>query len=235
MECKSLNEAEILAKQLSYYRKKMDELAGDNLALDYRISLLNHELRQKQKGLQLISKVLLSTAFKTKEDSILASVIQGLQNILMMDHAYIFNEAPAATEGNQHSLNFKLVSGAVSVSQKGMQLSFPQELVKIGRPILVNRSTPTSTFIEKVRESVALRFFICVPVQFTQEKSGVMLAGRNSESAPHSPPLDESDVDILQTLSALITTQLQNAQNSELIRRHNSKLTTKVLKSLGLS
>ncbi len=55
--------------EIQYYKKRLDELAGDNIRLDYKISLLSHELRQKRQGLTLLSELIQTLGHK-KTDSI---------------------------------------------------------------------------------------------------------------------------------------------------------------------
>ncbi len=43
-----------LRKELDYYKQKLDELAGENVKLDYAISGLRHELKQKREGFALL-------------------------------------------------------------------------------------------------------------------------------------------------------------------------------------
>ena len=41
--------------EVEYYKRQLDDLAGENLGLDYTMSGLRHELQQKRQGFALLS------------------------------------------------------------------------------------------------------------------------------------------------------------------------------------
>jgi hypothetical protein len=51
------DEIERLRKELAYYRRGADELAGENLKLDMSLAGLKHELSQRRQGFALLSKL----------------------------------------------------------------------------------------------------------------------------------------------------------------------------------
>ena len=46
---------ESLRTEVEYYKRQLDDLAGENLRLDYAMSGLRHELQQKRQGFALLS------------------------------------------------------------------------------------------------------------------------------------------------------------------------------------
>ena len=50
-------DADPVQRELAYYKLQVDTLAGENLKLEYAISGLRHELRQKRQGFALLSQL----------------------------------------------------------------------------------------------------------------------------------------------------------------------------------
>src|SRR5215813_8938738 len=80
---------ERLSTELAYYKSQLDELAGENLRLDYTISGLRHELQQKRQGFALLSALQQSIGAHKQISSIFEVTIRAINSTLGMDKTVI--------------------------------------------------------------------------------------------------------------------------------------------------
>ena len=65
---------EALQKQNEFYKKRIEELSGDNLRYDIAVSGLRHELRQRRKSFALLSELQRTIGSQTELSDIFAAI-----------------------------------------------------------------------------------------------------------------------------------------------------------------
>ena len=83
------DELESLRGEADYYRRQVDELGGETLKLDYAISGLRHELRQKRQAFALLSELQQSIAGHTDVSAIFERTIRAVSATLGMDKTVV--------------------------------------------------------------------------------------------------------------------------------------------------
>ena len=78
-------------QELAYYKRQVDELAGQNLKLDYAISGLRHELRQKEQGFALLSHLQQSIGAQKQFSAIVETAIRAINSVLGMDRTVVLS------------------------------------------------------------------------------------------------------------------------------------------------
>src|SRR3954471_11942535 len=78
-------------RELAYYQRQVDVLAGENLKLEYRISGLRHELKQKRQGFALLSQLQQSVSAHKQISSILSVVLPAIGTTLGIDRAVVLS------------------------------------------------------------------------------------------------------------------------------------------------
>src|SRR5690348_9529599 len=76
-------------RELAYYKRQVDTLAGENLKLEYVISGLRHELKQKRQGFALLSQMQESIGAHQQISSIFAVALPAIGATLGMDKAVV--------------------------------------------------------------------------------------------------------------------------------------------------
>src|SRR5687767_6980552 len=76
-------------KQVAHYRRRVDELAGANLKLDYDISGLRNELKKKRQGFGLLSELQLSIGAHKDISSIFDVTIRAINSTIGMDRTVV--------------------------------------------------------------------------------------------------------------------------------------------------
>ena len=207
-------ELESVQRELAYYKRQIDEVAGQNLKLDYAISGLQHELRQKQQGFALLSQLQQSIGAQKRISAIFELAIGAINSVLGMDrtvvltptdrpHTYLPSQWVGFLEGQAqqfHSLEFE----------------FPHEFAGAEGLLIATRATEPTPLIARLRDAFGLPFFIVVPVIVEGAPIGLLLSGRLKEARPLYPPLDEGDVDTFHAIAGLISGSVQNMRISVL-------------------
>ena len=197
-----------VSDELDYYKRQLDELAGENLKLDYMSSGLRHELQQKRQGFALLSALQQSIGAHKQISSIFEVTIRTVNATLGMDKTVVLTptEKPNLYRASQWlGLHEEAASKLMSVD-----LEFPSEFAAGSEPILANRASAPTPLVTRLRDAFELPFFICVPVIVEQRPVGVLLSGRMKEARPLYPPLDRGDLDTFQAIAGLISASVQN-------------------------
>ncbi|MBN2000427.1 SpoIIE family protein phosphatase [candidate division KSB1 bacterium] len=201
-------ENENLHKQLQFYKKRIEELSGDNLKYDIAVSGLRHELRQRRKSFALLSELNKTIGIHSDISSLFEAAIQAINPTLKMDKTIVFqqtekehNYRPSLWLGFQQKDNEHLPT---------LSFEFPMEFAQGKGYLLVNKATESTPLIEKIRSAFELPFFICLPVMLENAPLGLLLSGRLMEAKPFYPPLDQGDADTFEAIADLITATIRN-------------------------
>jgi adenylate cyclase len=201
-------EQQSILDELAYYKRQLDELAGENLKLDYTISGLRHEIQQKRQSFALLSALQQSIGTHKQISSIFDVTIRAINATLGMDKTVVLSptEKPNLYRASQWlGLPEEAASRLVSIN-----LEFPPEFAAQSKPLLVNRASESTPLVRRLREAFDLPFFICVPVIVEERPVGLLLSGRMKEARPLYPALDRGDVDTFQAIAGLISASVQN-------------------------
>ncbi len=199
---------EEIRKELAYYRRQVDELSGENLKLDYTISGLRHEIKQKRQGFALLSELQQTVGAEKDVSTIFETTIEAINSTLGMDRTIVLSPTEEEhTYRPAHLLGFR-EEDAERLAERTFR--FPPEFHEGRGLLLVNKATDPTPLIEEIREALDLPFFICVPVMGEGGPIGLLLSGRLKEARPLYPPLDQGDLDTFQAISGLISASVRN-------------------------
>ena len=199
---------ERLSAELGYYKSQLDELAGENLRLDYTISGLRHELQQKRQGFALLSALQQSIGAHKQISSIFEITIRAINSTLGMDKTVILS--PTDKANIYRTSQWLGLREETAASLTSLDLEFPASFAEGSGLLLANRTSEATTLITGLREAFDLPFFVCLPVMVGQVTIGLLLSGRMKEARPLYPPLDQGDVDTFQAIAGLISASVQN-------------------------
>ncbi|HUF50417.1 MAG TPA: ATP-binding protein [Longimicrobiales bacterium] len=197
-----------LNKELAYYKRRVDELAGENLKLDYTISGLRHELKQKRQGFALLSELQPRVGADRQISSIFEATIEAINATLGMDRTVVL--APAEAEHVYRPSHWLGYREDVAEQLARIKLALPPEFAGGTQTLIVNKGTAATPLIEEIRRHFDLPFFICVPVMGADTVIGLLLSGRLKEVRPLYPPLDQGDLDTFQAIAGLISASVRN-------------------------
>jgi len=192
---------ERIGKELAYYKRQVDALAGEVLRLDYTISGMRHALEQKRKGYELLGSLLESCSSDIELSSIFETTIREISSALGMDRTVVLTPA-----GEGYRPSFWVGFGEdCDAPFAALTVQFPPEFSSGGGHLRVTGASARTPLAGRLQEAFGLPFFICLPVMGLDAPLGILLAGRLKEAKPLYPPLDQGDVDTLQAIAGLIS------------------------------
>lgn len=201
-------EIESLNKQINFYKRRIEELSGDNLKYDIAVSGLRHELRQRRSSFALLSELHKTIGIHAELSSIFEVAIQAVNQTLKMDKTVVLIPTeqehvyrPGQWLGFHQQDNERLFS---------LSFEFPKEFAEGSGLLLVNKSTESTSLIEEIKCAFELPYFICLPVMFENAPLGLILSGRLMEAKPFYSPLEQGDVDTFQAIADLISATIRS-------------------------
>jgi adenylate cyclase len=202
------DEIERLRKELAYYRRGADELAGENLKLDMSLAGLKHELSQRRQGFALLSKLQQSIGAHKEISSIFEITLREMNATVAMDRSVLLT--PTNVEHHYRLSQWLGFHQDAAERLAAVTLRFPDQFARGTGLLLVTKATPPTPLIEQIRASFDLPYFVCVPVMVHKAPIGLILGGRLKEAKPMYPPLDQGDVDTFQAIAGLISASVEN-------------------------
>ena len=201
-------ELERLQKQVAYYRRRVDELAGENLKLDYDVSGLRNELTKKRQGFGLLSELQLAIGAHKDISSIFDVTIRAINSTVGMDRTVVLTP----TNQEHHYTPTQWVGFRDEWAERfpALSVELPADFARGTGLLVVNKATTKTPLIESLQAAFDLPYFICLPVMVDGTPIGLLLSGRLKEVRPLYPPLDQGDVDTFQAIAGLISASVQN-------------------------
>jgi serine phosphatase RsbU (regulator of sigma subunit)/signal transduction histidine kinase len=194
--------------ELEYYREQVDRLAGDSLRLDYVVSELRHELKQKRQAFTLLVELQESILSLPEVSRVFDGAVRAVNATLNMDRTLVLLPTEQAhTYRPAHWIGYR--DDAVA-RLRGETFLFPESFAAGGGQLLVNGSCVRTPLIEQLRSTLDLPYFIAVPVTGDIGPLGLFLSGRLREARPLFPPLDAGDLDTFRALANFIATGIRN-------------------------
>jgi signal transduction histidine kinase/CheY-like chemotaxis protein len=222
------SDIESLRKEANYYRKKTDELAGENLRLDYTVSGLRHELKQKRAGFKLLSSLHETLGAQRENLEIFRSAGGAINSTLGMDKTIVLY--PTDKENV-----FRPVIGLGGNLDENkiaeFEIEFPEPLVKAQEVRIVNKATASDPLIEKIRSLFELPYFIVCAVRSAEQTLALFVSGRLVEAKPLYPPLDGGDADSFVSISGLIAAIVETMKVASL--KENDRLKTEFFANIS--
>ena len=189
-------------KEIDYYKRQVDALAGENLKLDYAVSGLRHELKQKRQGFALLSELQQSIGAHKQLSAIFDITIRAINSTLGMDKTVVLTPMDRETCYRPSQwLGFFREESAERLSL--LSLEFPPDLAKGTGLLVVNKASEKTPLIEEIQAAFDLPYFICLPVMVENAPIGLLLSGRLKEAKPLYPPFDQGDIDTFQAIAGL--------------------------------
>lgn len=190
-------------KELDYYRRQLEELAGENLKLDHTVSGLKSALQQKRKGFTLLSELQHAIGTQRNVSAILDHTLRAVNSTLNMDRTIVL--APTETENRYRPSQWIGIHDDAAKDLPSLTLEFPPGFSEGTDILVVNKSTEETPLIQEIQSAFDLPFFICVPVVAEGVPVGLLLSGRLREGRPFYPPLDQGDIDTFDAIAGLIS------------------------------
>lgn len=203
-----------LRKETEYYKRRTDQLGGENLKLTITVSGLKHELTQKRRAFALLAELQQSIAPARDSAAIFEIIIRAIHASLGMDRTLVL--LPEERQGWYRPAHWTGFHQDAVEGFPALAFDFSDAFAAGDGVLLVTKSTVATPLIEELRTAFGLPYFICLPLTVDGAPLGLLLSGRLKEARPYYPPLGQSDIDTLQAIGGLISTSVQRLRVEEL-------------------
>ncbi len=197
-----------LAREIAYYKAKVDELAGENLRLDYSISGLRHKLKQKQQGFALLSAMQQRLGSTQELAAVFRQVVALINGTLAMERSVVL--IPSGEEHVYRPSSWLGIKDRDDPTLEAVRLRLPPGFAEGAAFFLVHKKVPVDEYTGPVAMAFGMPFFVAVPVVVQGAPVAVLVSGRTKEQKPLYPPLDEGDVDTFQAVAASLAALIGN-------------------------
>ena len=193
--------------EIDYLKRQLDDLSGKSIKSDLRISKLTRELEQRRQALIIISELHNEVTSNLSQDEIFKITIKAIQKSLKMDYTVIFvreeNDVfkPVSWAGIDHEKASLFNNTSISIGDFF-------NLDKLG--YVANKSVIENDLIRQIREKLCLPLFVVCPIIFQENIQGLLLTGRAREVNPFYPPLNDGDMNTVQSLCGFLDSSLMN-------------------------
>ena len=193
--------------EIDYLKRQLDDLSGKSIKSDLRISKLTRELEQRRQALIIISELHNEVTSNLSQDEIFKITIKAIQKSLKMDYTVIFvreeNDIfkPVSWAGIDHEKASLFNNTSISIGDFF-------NLDKLG--YVANKSVTENDLIRQIREKLCLPLFVVCPIIFQENIQGLLLTGRAREVNPFYPPLNDGDMNTVQSLCGFLDSSLMN-------------------------
>ena len=156
-----------MRREIDYYKRRLDELAGESLKLDYEISGLRKEVNQKRQAFILLSHLQGTIGAEQEISSIFGTVLSDANAVLGMDKTVVLT--PTDREDHYQPTQWTGFTEEGRSEEFAERMSettirFPHEFALGTGLLLVSRITESNPLILKLQQTFELPYFICVPV-----------------------------------------------------------------------
>jgi class 3 adenylate cyclase len=212
-----------LLRELQYYKKLSDEVAGYNIQIDSQISTVKRKLHQKENGFAILSSLHDVFGHQINHNELFDSTIELINTTLKMDRSLIAWKG----DGEDHFLPkwFLGYDRREEEILKNVALDLRHLTQSEVTSMVVNKSTPGSPEVDLIRRQLFMNYFITVPIRnANKEISGFLFSCREKEAWPFYPTLDKGELDTLLSISGFMEAALANESLYRKLEKANQEL-----------
>ena len=191
--------------ELQYYKQQIKELSAHTIKQDAKISSLHQQLKKKERGFQLLSKLQTFIGKKIQTKKLFRETLKKLKGGLNMDIGLIARKT-------KNTQSFEVITAlGKEISDKKFQEIFELDTeidLWEKKYLLINSETQPGVLEEQITEVTGIPYFIAVPFE-TVNHFYVLICGRKKERPPFSVKLDERDVETLLSIVLFLSEHLE--------------------------
>lgn len=201
-------ELEKLKKELLYYKRRTDELAGENVKIEMSLSAIRHQLVLKTKGFQILSVLHQSIGSSPEISNVFKIAIEKVNAELSFDKTLIL--VPSDSTDIFRPQEFLGFLEAERAKILEVRILIPSERLGPGSSLVVNKSTTRNDLIDEISKCFDLPYFVLVPIVSEKNIVGILVAGKKTENLPLHPPLGAEVLNIIEAVAGLISATIES-------------------------
>jgi class 3 adenylate cyclase len=202
---------EELRAKAEYYERFADAAAGYFIHSDSQLSLNRRALGEKTLAFRVLSNLRDTIAIDDflDIDEVFDRTLARIHQVVHVDKSVVFLEKSSGGGifGVTNHLGF---SDQMAARSKALFFEFSEEQLEGSDSILVNRSTRPTEFASLLQETLAIRFFVCVPLIADGRVFGYLLSSNDKEAYPFFPPFNQAHVETFSAIAGFLSASYTN-------------------------
>ncbi len=197
-----------LERAVEYYKKLSDEVAGYNIGVDSKISLIKRELEQKNDGFTILRALHDVIGSGTHQENFFTAMLELILTTLKMDRSVILWK-----EHKNPDYKARWCLGYSKEELKTLQQKeYDLTVLNDRKPayLLVSKSVKMQVTEQQLLKDVLLNFAVGVPIRNREKIAGWLIAGREKEAYPFYPPLTMMNIENFQVIAGFAEAVLSN-------------------------
>ena len=205
---------EELERQLAGFRSRLEKLGGEVVRADYRVLHLTQEVRRAREAFGFLTGFQNNISRARSIDVLYKIALKSIISELWMKRAVVLEKRPGRNV-------LKPVEWlGYGPEQEPGPLTLPTQARAVWSSAhKVNSETAPSEWIDAVRESLDIPYFVWVPATRNGLVETVLVAGTLSEDAAQAPRLTDHDLDLFVSLGAILWVGRMNLLARERLKR----------------
>ena len=164
-----------LERSSAYYRRQLDQLAGQSVRQDSMTSTLKHQLRQRQQGFTVLSELTENVGRLTPSEDVIRNTLRTINGQLKMDRSILLARPdPSTTE--VRPVSWAGWKPGEDVGLGDLTFEFPPDFGSARGHLISNKGSEATDLVAELRWRLKTPFFICVPVVSDSQLAGVLLS-----------------------------------------------------------
>jgi signal transduction histidine kinase/ActR/RegA family two-component response regulator len=190
-----------LERHLAGLRARVEKLGGEVVRADYKVLHLTQEVRRAREAFGFLTGFQNSISRATSLRALYAVALKVIIAELWMKRAVIFEREPASGATALRPVSHL---GYEPKAQLPPLLLDPSEETEWSRPQVVNGDTEARPWIDAVRKSLGVPFFVWIPGVKNGVVDTVFAAGALTEDGAQEPRLTGHDLDLFVSVGAIL-------------------------------
>jgi signal transduction histidine kinase/ActR/RegA family two-component response regulator len=194
----------------------VEKLAGEVVRADYRVLHLTQEVRRAREAFGFLTGFQNSIRRAGSLRALYAVALKAIIAELWMKRAAIYEAAPAGAGTTLRPVAH--LGCAQECAVPGIDLD-PADEAEWSRPQVVNGSTESRPWIERVREALGAPYFVWIPNARGGRLETALVAGTLGEDEAQEPSLTGHDLDLFVSIGAILWVGRLNLLSRGRLRR----------------
>ena len=189
-----------LERQLQGLRSRVEKLGGEVVRADYKILHLTQEVRRSRKAFGFLTGFQNSISHARTLDVLYRIALKSIISELWMKRAVLLETDPTG-----RYLRPVEWLGYPPDTRPGEMEIIPDERSAWARPHVVNGETAPRAWINAVRDSLHMPFFVWIPATTNGRLERALVTGTLVEDAAQEPRLTGHDLDLFVSVGAILS------------------------------
>lgn len=203
-------------KEISYYKKRVNQLSSSFMGLENERVQLNKDLIQMSEGLKIISELqYIDSNIGDSTNAFLDQITEIVNIRLKMDVTCVLMPNEANTGFTPKYI--KSFSGYPEDQVADLDIGFPKEFISKREHLMVKDGSASSAVVDEIRNKLGIPFFILYPIQHINKLFGYLFIGRRELLLQEGSGLMPYHLNTVEAIAGVIIALKDQIERNEIL------------------